>query len=387
MISPQDHDAALLRGGGLAAVVIRNKEKILEHFCVRAQQSLAEARRQPHPVLIDTLPAFISRVALALAGTDYLQYASQFSNIALQHGNERARFTSYSLAELLKEYQIIREILMDVLTAEASPTIAEWKKVHRSVDEAVAEAATSFVQVQDGFREMFTAALTHDFRAPLANAWNFLELMRRETNPAEREQFAQRAGQNLRRIGRMITGLLDASRRNAGQRIELDAALCDVTDLLNECFHDLEPRARKRVLLDVPEPIKAFWDREKMRRGIDNLIDNALKYSTSDSNVTVRAVETHGRVQVSIHNSGDPISPEERSMIFEPYRRSTSAQRSGKSGWGLGLSQVQLIAEAHGGAVGVESTPEDGTTFTLDLIRDVRELGVSRNASAGTAAR
>ena len=166
MISPQDHDAVLLRQGGLASVVIRNKEKILERFCARAQQTLHGARRQPHPVLIDTLPAFITRVALTLAGADYLQFASQFSNIALQHGNERARFTSYSLAELLKEYQFLREILMDVLAAEARPSTAEWKKVHRSVDEAMAEAATAFVQVHDEFREMFTAALTHDFRGP-----------------------------------------------------------------------------------------------------------------------------------------------------------------------------------------------------------------------------
>src|SRR5688572_31515410 len=195
MIAPQDHDAALLKGGGLAAVVIRNKEKILERFCTRAQQGLSGARRQPHPVLIDTLPAFITRVALALAGNDYLEFASQYSNIALQHGNERARFTRYSLAELLKEYQFLREIVVDLLTTEASPTVDEWKSVHRSVDEAMAEAATSFVQVNEDFRELFTAALTHDFRAPLSNAWNFLELMRREANAEVRDQFAQRAAQ------------------------------------------------------------------------------------------------------------------------------------------------------------------------------------------------
>lgn len=55
-----------------------------------------------------------------------------------------------------------------------------------------------------------------------------------------------------------------------------------------------------------------------------------------------------------------------------PYQRSAAAARSGKSGWGLGLALVEAIAEAHGGAVGVESTAEEGTTFTLDVIRDVR---------------
>jgi len=352
--------------------VIRNKDLILERFCQRAQQSLDGARRETLPVLIDTLPAFITRVALALAGNDYLQFASQYSNIALQHGNERARFTNYSLAELLKEYQFIREILVDVLAAEAQPSVEEWRVVHRSVDEAMTEAATSFVQAQDSFRELFTAALTHDFRGPLASAWNYLELVRREEDAAQREQYARRASQNLRRIGRMIASLLDASRSNAGERLELDAHQCDVGALLDEAISDLEPRARQRVVLDVPAPLVAFWDRDKFRRAIDNLVDNAIKYSPDGTRVTVRAVETHGRLLVSVHNLGDPIPEAERDGLFQPYRRSSAAQRSGKTGWGLGLAQVQAIAEAHGGSVGVESAPHSGTTFTIDLIRDVR---------------
>ena len=60
--------------------------------------------------------------------------------------------------------------------------------------------------------------------------------------------------------------------------------------------------------------------------------------------------------------------------IFQPFRRAVAAQAGGTPGWGLGLAQVQAIAEAHGGGVGIDSSPDDGTTFTLDLIRDVREL-------------
>jgi signal transduction histidine kinase len=374
LTSPQDHDASLLREGGLAAVVIRNKERILERFCHRAQQTLKGARREPLPVLVDTLPSFITRVALALAGSDYMEFATQYSNIALQHGNERARFTSYSLTELLKEYQFFREILVNVLEAEAQPGTDEWKIVHRSVDEAMAEAATAFVQVQDDFRELFTAALTHDFRGPLSSAWNFLELMRRDEDPAQREQFARRAAQNLRRIGRMIASLLDASRSNAGERLDLDARQSDVGALLDEAIGDLEPQARQRVVLDLPTPLVAFWDREKIRRAIDNLMDNAIKYSPDGSRVTIRAIDTHGRIQISVHNFGDPIPEADRLLLFQPYRRTAAAQRSGKVGWGLGLVQVQAIAEAHGGSVGVESAADAGTTFTIDLLRDVRTL-------------
>jgi len=374
MGAPQDHDEELLAGGGLAAVVIRNKEEILRRFCDRAQAALENARREPHPVIIDTLPAFITRLAMALRGIDDLQYASRSSNIAVQHGNERARFTRYSLGELLKEYQFLREILMELLRAQSKPSEREWRVLHRSFDEAMAEAATAFVDVHDNFREIFTASLTHDFRGPLSNARNFVELMRRTTDPAQREQFARRATQNLDRIARMIAGLLDASRSNVGERLALDPAECDVRGLLGEVLGDLDPGARERVRLEMPDDVRAFWDRDKIQRAVYNLLDNALKYSPPDSPITVRAVELHDRVQISVHNYGDPISPEDQPTLFRPYRRTPTAERSGKAGWGLGLVLVQAVAEAHGGAVGVESSPTSGTTFTLDLIRDIREL-------------
>jgi len=120
------------------------------------------------------------------------------------------------------------------------------------------------------------------------------------------------------------------------------------------------------------------WDAEKIRRAVHNLLDNACKYSPPQSPVSVRVVPTHERVHISVHNFGDPIAKEDQPTVFKAYRRTTGAELSGKSGWGLGLTQVQAIAEAHGGSVAVESDPTDGTTFTIDLLKDVRDLRKQR---------
>lgn len=374
MNAPQDHDADLLAAGGLPAVLIQNKEKILDIFCERAQQSLESARREPHPVIIDTLPAFVTRIAMALRGIREQEYASKSSNIALAHGNERARFTQYSLSELLEEYRFLREILMDVLRAEGKPTDEEWKIVHRSVDQAMAEATTAFVEVHDRFREMLVASLTHDFRGPLQSASNYLELMRREPDEALRNAIARRISENLQRVGRMIAGLLDASRSNAGERLTLEASNCELRALVEGTIADLDPQRRKLVQLYLSESIEVYWDCEKVRRAVHNVLDNACKYSAPMTPVTVRVVPTHDRVHISVHNFGEPIPKEEQPTLFKAYRRTTGAQLSGKSGWGLGLTMVQAICEAHGGSVGVESDLANGTTFTLDLLRDVRDL-------------
>ena len=369
---PQDHDGKLLEAGGTPAVIIRNKEKILERFCARAQSSLPGARGVSHPVLVDTLPGFITRLALALAPDSGKEFASQYTNMAQQHGNERARFSGYTLGEMIKEYQFIREILMDVLRAEAAPSDAEWTIVHRSVDEGIAEAVTAFVQVHDGLREFFTATLTHDFRGPLSNAWNYVELMRRTSDEAQREQFAVRAANNLRQIDRMVAELLDVNRRNAGEKMTLDPETGEAGQIVKEVLDEFEPRAAGRLVLSMERPINVYWGAKRMRQAIRNLVENALKYGRADTPITVRVLETHERVHVSVHNFGDPIPPGEQATLFQPYQRATAASRSGKSGWGLGLALVEAIAEAHYGAVGIESNLEQGTTFTLDVVRDLR---------------
>jgi signal transduction histidine kinase len=372
--APTDYDHDLIAAGGAPALVIRNKAHILEVFCHRVQASLPGARASEHPVIIDTLPAFITRLAMAMSPAHRDIYASQYSNIALQHGNERARFTPYSLKEVIKEYQFLREILVSVLRSGEPPTPPQWDAMHRSIDEGMAEAAAAFIEVQDGLREMFTAALTHDFRGPLQTAMNFIEVLRRQLDLSQRDQFAARATNNLKRLDRMIVDLLDISRRNAGERMSLELSEHDVGVLVQDVLDDVAVRMGANLRLEIERPVRAFLNEERMRQALHNLVDNAAKYGRPDTEITVRVAESHGRVLLSVHNFGDAIPPHELHTLFTPYRRSREAARSGKAGWGLGLALVQAIAEAHGGSVGVESTAEDGTTFTIDVLLDPRDL-------------
>jgi signal transduction histidine kinase len=377
MTAPQDYDDALIAAGGPPAAVVRNKARILEVFCARVRDTLAGARASPLPVIVDTLPAFLTRLALAMSPDHREIYASQYSNIALQHGNERARFTSYSLKDVIKEYQFLREILVDVLEAEGAPGPEQWRAVHRSIDEGIAEAAAAFVEVHDGMREVFTAALTHDFRGPLQTAMNYIEVLRRPSDALQRDESASRATNNLKRIDRMIVELLDVSRSNAGERMSLVFAEQEMGALVQGVLDDISANSAARFRLEIDRPVHAFLNEAKMRQAIHNLVENAAKYGAPDSVITARVTELHDRVLTSVHNHGDPIPEADLHTLFKPYRRTQNAARSGKAGWGLGLALVQTIAEAHGGSVGVESTDADGTTFTIDVLRDPRSTAVT----------
>lgn len=372
MDTPQDHDDHLLAAGGSPAALIRNKKLIFDLFLRRLRERLPDARRESSPIIINTLPAFLTRLALAISPDSNISFASQYSNLALAHGNERAKLTNYSLAEVIHEYQILRELLVETLQLDASLTRDEWNVLHRSIDEAMAEAATAYVQVQQGFRDLFTAALSHDFRGPLSNALNYLELIRRDAEPGQHGHFASRALYNLKRIDRMIQELLDATRANAGARMILKVTREDAGALASEVIGDMVLRSGDRFVLEVKDQVQGWWDADRLKQALSNLLENAVKYGADNTPITCMVSSLQGRMFISVHNEGEPIPPEVIPVLFQPFRRSLAAERSPKAGWGLGLVMVQAIAEAHGGSVAVESSETEGTVFTLDLLCDSR---------------
>jgi signal transduction histidine kinase len=109
-----------------------------------------------------------------------------------------------------------------------------------------------------------------------------------------------------------------------------------------------------------------------LRRVIENLISNAAKYGSPTGPITLTLEKRASEIDISVHNVGNPLPREELLQLFDPFHRSSTADASPHVGWGLGLTLVRGVAEAHGGRVHVESTPEAGTTFTLSLPLDSR---------------
>jgi two-component system, OmpR family, sensor kinase len=106
-------------------------------------------------------------------------------------------------------------------------------------------------------------------------------------------------------------------------------------------------------------------DRERLRQVIQNLVDNAVKYSSAGGRVRVSAIADNGHVLIDVHDEGPGIPPEDQQLIFEKFGRSSGG--TAKPGTGLGLFIARSIAEAHGGTLEVESVPDQGSVFRLEL--------------------
>jgi signal transduction histidine kinase len=179
----------------------------------------------------------------------------------------------------------------------------------------------------------------------------------------------QRESERLRRL---VEGLLDVARMDAGgreYRLERLEPSPFLQALGSEFEADVVAAANSaRVQIDVvPDLPVVRADREALGRALWNLLDNAVKYSPHAPHVRLTARAAGQSVEVVVKDEGLGISREEQAHIFQKFARGSAAMATGVKGTGLGLSMVRHIVEAHGGTVRVESRLGEGSTFTITL--------------------
>jgi signal transduction histidine kinase len=217
-------------------------------------------------------------------------------------------------------------------------------------------------------RERFVATISHDLRTPLSAARITAQLMeRRAEDPDAVRKSAGRIADNLDRADRMIRDLLDASRLNAGETLPLQLEPCDLGQIAANTLEELSTVHGDRFVLRTEGELEGVWSRSALRRILENLCGNAIKYGAPDLPIHVAVLRSEQSVRLRVHNSGLPIPPAELAHLFEPFRRTDTARRAGQTGWGLGLTLVKGLAESLGGRVGVESSAAHGTAFEVTL--------------------
>ena len=347
------------------------REQVFRVWEQRLCERVSQARTLQHPILVDTLPMFYYDIAESIS-PDYPRHtAVDGNNLASEHGGERARMTAYDHAALIEEYRIFRWAIFEVLHQHGVELdLHEIHAINASIDAGIQEAVEAFSLVHSGLRERFAAALTHDLRGPLSAATMALDLILMSDDPDKMKQLASRALANTRRMGGMIDELLDTMAFHGGNKLRLTMTQVDLDGVIREVQADI---AAQGVRIDAAsQPLQGWWDRAALKRALENLVTNAVKYGDPAVPITIRPEAVHGRLTLSVHNAGNPIPPQEQEAIFQLYRRTESARRNAKQGWGIGLPYVRAVAESHGGSINLDSSAERGTTFIIDVPLDAR---------------
>jgi signal transduction histidine kinase len=357
-----------------AQALLELRDAVMHRWVEQVREKVKLAERLSPPILINTLPAFFEHIAEAInTSGEILVDANVTNSFAQEHGGERARLSFYDYDQLIQEYYILRQALFDVAKEKGLKLSNEERVIiHRSIDVAIKDAAMGFALVQANIREQFMATLTHDLRNPLS-AIKMASQMAAESvhSPEEVATLLQIVVQNADRADHMIQDLLDASLVSAGARLNLRIAECDLHEVAHKTLAPLTVVHGARLQLRAAAG-KGYCDANALRRALENLVMNAIKYGRSDSPVTLTLTIQFGRAIFSVHNEGEPIPIDEREAIFQVFRRRQAEKSRTKQGWGLGLALVRGVAEAHGGSIVVESSAEQGTTFILDIPVDAR---------------
>jgi PAS domain S-box-containing protein len=215
-------------------------------------------------------------------------------------------------------------------------------------------------------RDQFIATLSHDLRNPLSIASASAGLIK--SGKAQKPlKYADMILNAVGRADRIIQDLLDLSRSQTGQLIPLAFKNCDFGQVVKEIINDLSIQYADRFRLETIGDFKGSFAAEALRRVLENLAINAVKYSSPGTPIHVQLRRNENTITLSVTNEGTPIPMEDQKSLFELFSRSRSAELSSTLGWGLGLSIVQNIAESLGGSVVVESNETVGTIFRIEF--------------------
>lgn len=217
----------------------------------------------------------------------------------------------------------------------------------------------------------FVAAVSHEFRTPLTAIRQLTEMLASErySDPDKIPGYYRVLDRESSRLQRMVEDLLDFGRMEAGAKTyhpeTLDMALL-LSDIMTEFRQEYE-LGSDALDLETGADLDVRVDREALTRAIWNLLDNAVKYSSGEPQISVRARRVDAHVVVEVSDEGIGIEPEDQQRVFDKFVRGTSARRVQTKGTGLGLAMVRKIIEDHGGAIRLRSTVGEGTTLTVHL--------------------
>lgn len=308
----------------------------IDGYEVCAQLKRDERTRDVPVLFISALNETIDKVlAFGVGGVDYIMKPFQFEEVDAR------------VAAHLK----LRRLQLDLATR------------NRELQQSNAELR----RLQD-LRDNLTQMIVHDLRSPLTGVYGSLQFISSEPGQLspETRKMTQLSLGALDQVLSMINSLLDVSKIEAGQ-LDLHRSQCDLVTVARDAVNVLSGlRGQREIVIEAEsESLPLAVDRDLIFRVLQNLLSNALKFTRSNGKVRIHLARQGKQIRVSVTDDGPGIAPEHHQRIFEKFGQVDTEQP--RLGTGLGLTFCRLAVEAHGGAIGVDSTVGKGSSFWFEL--------------------
>jgi signal transduction histidine kinase len=247
------------------------------------------------------------------------------------------------------------------------------EKARRRTDWVLMESKKANNRLERRLSEMET--FSHDLRSPLTAIMGYSELIERvgPVNSLQRD-FLQRVVSSTRNIATMVEELLNLSKLEAGVELNFEKVqLSEVINFVVDAFQKHIWDKQIDLVIDVPTQGSSFQgDRVQMIQLVENLLENALKYSQQNGTVHIHSEIIEDQILLQVADTGIGIPASDQKRIFEKFFRGSNVDR-GCIGTGLGLSIVQSVVDNHQGRIWVDSSEGKGSTFSVLLPLKINE--------------
>ncbi len=363
----------------VSEIIQQRKQEILDKWKDTLYKEMPVVSNYEESAIENSVPDLLDAMADALSAGEHdeVVFHSQ------EHGIERARFSNYNLGHVIKEYNLLRRIIFDIIDKQEDVTEDDRNTIIYVIDQAIEQASDTYhrrtqqviidardlaeqkadrLNLRDQNREEFIQSITHDLNNPLNNIKAGIELLEGDIEINELSTVLQIIRSSLTRAELLVEDFLDVGRVEGTEKLPITREIANVTQELHDEIAVFQLVHKREISFEPEkEDIQVSVDIRLVKRAFDNLMNNAIKHSKNGTKIQVQCGIKDDHLQISIKNTGE-ISETILNKIFDRYYQPFANTK----GWGIGLAFVKAVAEAHEGSIEVTSD-EGEVIFTMIL--------------------
>ncbi|MDR5591187.1 HAMP domain-containing sensor histidine kinase [Christiangramia sp. SM2212] len=336
--------------------------------------------------LHDHIPNILDDIIDILERHDEIEWNIEDFKIAkieansLEHGRHRASSAEFTAEQIMHEYMIFHNVIIRVFNDNRIENKAVYHLLKCCIDKSMLKSIESFTKSIHEMQNKLIGTLAHDIRNPLSAARLGIEMLNLDTTPERVERVKKMTMSSVDKALNMVEGLLDSISVKAGEGMMLSFSEMNLFEDVQTVYEEAQEVYSEKIIFECEdENLNGVFDATAIRRLLENLLTNAVKYGKAEKPITLKVSKLDDQyLQLSVHNYGTPIPEDKQKEIFNFLRHSSETNKKDLQSWGIGLTLVKMVAEAHGGKVSLESSEDSGTEFTVTISRTMNEPGKHR---------
>ena len=386
------------------------KDPILEIWKARIREEVHAAKDKTKRALEDHIPELLDQMIITLRDGVQSGCTNEQNDLSEQHGRQRAMIGGYTREEVLEEYRIAREIIIEELNARMALSGHCQCLLNRIVDRAIIRGGTEFARIKNAensearlkaldaqakaevanqSKSDFLANMSHEIRTPLGAVLGFTELMRDPFLPvADRNTFADIVNRNGRRLSNLINDILDISKIEAGH-LQVEMIPTSLVTIVAEVTTLLRGAAELKGIKLVVQPPEAIpesvlTDPSRLTQILTNMIGNAIKFTQNgEINISLERLAPDLFAFV-VRDTGIGIAFDQQEKLFRSFSQADASTTREFGGTGLGLFLSKKLATALGGDIVLRSSAiNQGSTFAASFQASELEASLPHFLSKG----